>query len=198
MMTRRPKHSGQHDIDHARENFEASVKAGRPDYRFVALAIGAAPVAPPEWAMLACIAEKEREEKRSAAVAGGDSIDAVLDELIRFYDREQQRRTSAGHLNTAKPTSLRAALMAVYELLGEVSSTGYADDGWLRTARRAWEREQKEDRRESYFVLAGWNITGRIERVLMALQGPEFGYPSDPVKELWLQEEAGRSAKGLP
>lgn len=194
-MPRTRKVSGQNSIDHARELFERSVKVGRPDYRYVVLAIGAAPIAPPRWAILACIAAKEREELLPPSFVNAGQIGLILDELVRFYDREQQHRRAQPHLDS-KPSSLRSALIAVCGQLGIDPGKAGADDSWLRSARRAWEREQNQDRRQSHLELDGWCVTGRIERVLLAIQGPEFGYPSDPIKELWLREHEGSGQEG--
>jgi len=186
-MARGSKKSGQSEIDNAKELFEQSVERGRPDYRFVALAIGAASIRPPLWAIEACILERETTERMPAAGTVADEVGEVLDQMVRYLAVLQQDRPRDPPGSEHVPPSLREAIIASCRTLGlrtkQLDASG--NDDWMRDVRRAWDWEQVNDGRAGYLVLDGFNTTGRIDRVLTALYGAEMGMPSDPIKALW-------------
>jgi hypothetical protein len=198
-MARGLKKSGQSEIDNAKALFEQSVERGRPDYRLVALAIGAAPLRPPSWAIEACILAKETTERIPAAGTVPDEVGEVLDQIIRYYAGWQQDRPRDPPGSEHVPPSLREAIIASCRTLGLRTKQldGAGNDDWMRDVRRAWDWEQVNDGRDSYLVLDGFNTTGRIDRVLTALYGAEMGMPSDPIKALWQHDQKKEPKKPI-
>jgi hypothetical protein len=180
-MGNKRRSSGHTEVENARQLFEQSRERGKPDFRFVALAIGSAPVRPPAWAIRACIEECEATELRSAALS--PHVDVVLDEMIRVLDEHQQK---GGDL---RKKSVRSAILEATSRTSVCDAArGPLDDDQIRRIREAWDREQIEDRRHSVFPLEGYETTHRTDRVLTALYGEEWGMPADPVKALWRAE----------
>ncbi|MFK4005022.1 hypothetical protein [Qipengyuania sp. NPDC077563] len=171
-MSNKTRRSGHSHIENAQQLFERT-----GDYRYVALAIGSSPTKPPKWAMQACLAECERTESKAYSV-DEDRIGQVLDDTIRaLANHERDTRKNCR-------MSLRAAIL---KATGRVSGP-LDEDSEVRPYRRAWDREQKEDRRHSYLGLEGYETTHRIHRVLMEEYGREFGMPTDPLKDFWRAE----------
>lgn len=190
-MARGSKKSGQSEIDNAQVLFRQSVERGRPDYRFVALAIGAASIRPPSWAIKACILEREKTERMPAAGTVADEVGEVLDQMIRYFASWQQDRPRTSPGSEHVPPSLREAIIGSCRTLGLRTKQfdGSGNDDWMRDVRRAWDWEQLNDGCDGYLVLDGFNTTGRIDRVLTALYGEEVGMPSDPIKAVWQYEQ---------
>lgn len=180
----RPKlASGHNQIRNARRLFDTSVANGTPDFRYVALAIGEVPIKPPKWAIDACIEEKELTETASASVARED-IGIVLDEAIRiFYDHEEETNRDGSELPFA--AAIREACKRTNKFLGFDGSLGASE---LKTIRDAWKREQKESNLESNLFLEGFKPTERIDRVLIAKLGSEFGMSTNPMRDIWDHE----------
>lgn len=186
-MGRPNNNSGHWTVENAEQLFIKSVADGKPDFRLVALAIGAAPISPPRWAIYACIEEKEREQRKpptSSFYVSSSEIDKVLNKLIRhLYDRQEERETNPVTMNDLPPP-IRSSLIKTLELLNLPVEEG-ANDDWLRPYRRAWEHEQAQDACWSAHRLEGYVMTFRIDRELQAYMGELVGYPPDPVQALW-------------
>lgn len=191
-MGRKKQYGPGYDIHHAEALFEQSVNKSTPDYRYVALAIGKSPAAPPDWAILACI-QARREEERKAASLTPKLVSPVLDDLVRFFAREQwefedRMMNSAEPLPEFSPTPFRKALRLV--LSGRDRWKDYinsADDNWQAPFREAWRREQRLDILQShYFRLDGFKTTSRFERVLCQLVAQEYDGPEDLEFAAWI------------
>lgn len=180
-MGNKRRSSGHAEVENARQLFEQSKERRKPDFRFVALAIGSFPIKPPAWAIRACIEECEATELRSAALS--PHVDKVLDEVVRVLDEHQQ---ASGDL---RKKSVRSAVLEATSRLGVYDAEeGPVDDDQIRRIREAWDREQSEDRTRSVFPLEGYQTTYRTDRVLFAVYGEELGMPADPAKALWRAE----------
>lgn len=182
--------SGYAEIANAERMFRQSVKNRKPDFRYVALAIGASPLKPPRWAVWECIMEHDRTAGRPASNVG--KLGELLDEVVRVYARVQFQNEDKGRDRAIARPSLRAAIIQARAFLerGGASSSD-ANDDWMKTATRAWNTEQ-ETVAESYFHLDGWNTTSRINRVIEGMIGRENGYPTDLQTAFWMLEEIAR------
>jgi hypothetical protein len=188
-MARPKNNSGHWTVENAEQLFVKSVADGKPDFRFVALAIGSAPVSPPRWAVWACIEERDRElRKPPSTSAEAQKINVVLNELVRFLYRNQEQREADPASRDLSPPSLRSAIIEVFGLLHYKVENGGNDD-WLQPYRRAWKIEQKQDKCSSVYRLDGFEMTIRIDRELHAYIGELEGYPSDIVSALWMTNE---------
>ncbi len=184
-MANKRKTSGHYEISEAQSLFEQSKAIGKPDFRYVALAIGNCPPKPPQWAIEACIAERNETqiqpfslEKRRTGI--------ILDEVVRVLDENEQSGREP------KKMSLRAAIITTIKRIDpEFDPTAPMDDNSIRTIRKAWNREQKEDRVQSQYSLTGYQMTSRIDRVITASIGKEFDMPTDPIVDFW-QAENGK------
>lgn len=189
-MGRKKLMSGATKIANAEQLFEASVRNGKADFRYVVLAIGSSPTKPPSWAIWQCLEERRREETRAAA--GLTDIDRILDETVLVFFRQQQTSGDALH---KRGLSLRAAIIRACSLLGERTSPSdgkQGDDSWFRDVREAWLHEQANDPSQSAFQLDGWNMTARIDRVIMRACSVEYDGIADPAKAAWIIEEVSR------
>lgn len=195
-MGRKKQYGPGYDIHHAEELFEQSVERKKPDYRYVALAIGKSPVAPPDWAILACIQARQEEERKAASLTP-DLVSPVLDDLVRFFAKEQwdfedRMKKSKKPLPVFTPTPLRKALRLV--LSGKERWKDHingANDDWQAPFREAWRREQENDVLQSHFFqLDGFKTTSRIERVLCQLLGQEYDGPEDLEYTAWIAKRS--------
>lgn len=199
----RPKRmSGHNEIANAQKLFERSQADGKPDYRYVALAIGASPGAPPDWAMLACIELRSTTEHRAARGIAND-IEFVLDEVVRLFDLQEQQFEQANEHKDGKipwgdykPPSLRAAILFVLEeqeLRRDRAIAG--NDDWFDDIREAWDWEQTHDR----LSIDGLNLslrtfypTHRIDRVMNAAVAEECHNPVDTDKWAWITQRLSK------
>ena len=184
-MGRKKQVGAGYNIYRAEELFRQSEADGKPDYKYVALAIGAAPAAPPSWAVLACI-ELRQEEEGQAARGHPTKVSAVLDDLVRFFDQKQreferQSQDSPEIRLAYSPPSFRSALRQVL-----ASDEGWkheidgANDDWQKPFRNAWRWEQENDLApSSFWQLDGFNTTSRIDRVMTQSVAAELGDPED-------------------
>ena len=193
-MGRKKRFGGAYTIQHAEELFEKSKADGHPDYKYVALAIGSSPAAPPSWALWACI--ELRQQKEDEAGRGNDNdIPVILNQIVRFYDREQRAfeenaNKQNGLTHSYVTASLRSAILSVLKnerlRKGMVSS---ANDDWFRDIREAWQWEQDNDCiTSSYWQLEGWKTTSRIDRVLTQDAAAELGDPNDLAGWAWITQ----------
>lgn len=86
-MGRPKRQSGGHIIQRSEELFRQSVHAGKPDYSYLALAIGASPGSPPPWAILECI--EFRSALQVKAARGDANVSGILDDMVRLLDSLQ-------------------------------------------------------------------------------------------------------------
>ncbi len=208
-MGRPKRHSGGHSIHHAEEMFRQSVANRNPDYSYVALAIGAAPQAPPSWAVLACI-ELRQQRERQPARGNAAEIEGILDDMVRFYDRDRRAFeltcTESPHaLDGYRAPALRSAILQVLKANGQRSeqSTSASDD-WFRDIRKAWEWEQEHDLAPSSFMELDeggigkdrklLKTTTRIDRVLMQSIAAEMGDPVDVQTWAWITKRMIQNA----
>ncbi len=200
---RKPRRSGNYTIKRAEHLFAQSVADGRPDYKYVALAIGAVPGSPPDWAIWACV-ELRLDEERKAARGNDDDIPAILDDLVRHYDREQRKfeHQSTGGLDTLdtyQPPSLRSAIRHVLKTKGlRTGRESENSDDWIRDIREAWDWEQENDLAPSSLMKlegfktregqerGGLKTTSRVHRVLMQSMAAELGDPEDSATWAWI------------
>lgn len=191
-MGNRKLRSGPNEVINAERLFRQSVENGRPDFRFVAIAIGECPFRPPTWAIWECILEKDRTARR--APSGTKEVGEILDEVVRFFAREEFARDNAAK-REARPPSLRRAIRSACGTLGKRTkylSAGSADTSWMKDIERAWRREQEEDVVPSTYVLSDWKTTRRIDEIMHGLLADEFGDLRDIQQSLWVANEIGR------
>ena len=199
---RKKKYGGAFTIEHSQMLFEQSVASGHPDYSFVALAIGSVPGSPPDWAIWACIKLRQAEERKAARGIDND-IPAILDEVVRYYDKKQreferQSQDALDALETYSPPSLRSAIRDVLTSKGLRSTREIeGNDDWFRDIREAWDWEQKHDLAPSSFMqleplkkngkeIPGLKITSRIDRVLGESVAAELDHPADTETWAWI------------
>jgi hypothetical protein len=192
-MGRPKRHSGGYAIQHAEELFRQSVEAGKPDYNYVALAIGSFPGSPPLWAVMECIEHRCDVEMRVAR--GQANVSAVLDDVIRLLDRLQHKfwlQTGGdGPSDRPKynPPSLRSTIIQVVKNHEKwTACIDSANDDWMKPIREAWDWEQKHDlsREVEGELLDGFETTSRINRVVMQSVAAERGDPEDIAKWAWV------------
>lgn len=192
-MGRKARHGGGYTVRHAEELFKQSVADGKPDYRYVALAIGSAPASPPPWAMWACV-ELRQQEERIAARGIDSEIADILDLLVRFFDEKQQEfeRDHPDARETYSPPSLRSAILHVLAACGRRGGrSAGANDDWFRDIRNAWTWEQENDLvPSSFWQLEGFHTTSRIDRVMTQSVAAELGDPHDVQLWAWITKKA--------
>lgn len=187
----RPKlTSGPHQVANAELLFRQSVARGKADFRYVALAIGAEPFQPPRWAVWECILEKDRVARR--APSGTKDVSVIMDEVVRFFAREQALREDHPERRTKRLPSLQQAVRSACDALG-VRARGVegpkADTSWMKDVERAWKREQDEDVVESHHRLLHFKTTKRISDIVEGLVAQECGHPPDLQQYLWMARE---------
>lgn len=186
--------SGPHQVENAHRLFLQSVERGSPDFRYVALAIGAEPFQPPRWAVWECILEKDRTARRAATTL--TEVDEILDEVVRYFAGEHFRRDDNPELRERPLPSLQKAIRAACATLGKrtksLDAPKNADTSWMKDVERAWKREQQEDVVESYHQLLEWKTTKRIADIVEALVAKEFGHPPDLQQYLWMAQRLER------
>lgn len=205
----KPKYGGTYAIQNSRQLFEQSCAEGSPEYKYVALAIGSSPGAPPDWAMWACI-EARQVEERSAARGIDPDIPAILDEIVRFYDRKQREfelgaKDALVQLDSYIVPSIREAIRDVLKRMGlRQKRDSRANDDWFRDIRNAWDWEQENDPSpdaSDWTRLQGLmkkrdgtqvpiKATARIHRVLMETMARENGDPEDVDTWAWITKRA--------
>lgn len=198
---RKSRYGAGYAIEHAERLFRQSVDEKRPDYKFVALAIGAAPASPPSWAIFECIQLRQREE-RNAGRGHEQNVSDILDDVVRFYDRaqrnfEDQCRNTSATLDDYSPPSLAKAIRQVLAEREERQDIACKVDGdWFRDVRNAWNLEQKNDLAPSAIMhldegkaakkRGGFlKTTHRIARVLQQSMAQEIGHPEDLATWAW-------------
>jgi hypothetical protein len=175
-------------VEQAEQLFAQSVASGKPDYKYVALAIGASPAAPPDWAVGACIELRRAEEQKSSRGICNDVSD-ILDEMVRHFDRTERAFYESGERKGGySPPSLRSTIRQATTALGQrKGDVNRADDDWCRDIIRAWNEEQKHDRApHSAWELEGFVTTARIDRVLTQAVAKELGDPEDTATWAWM------------
>jgi len=199
-MGRNKRLGGGYTIHNAEQLFEQSKADGKPDYRYVALAIGNAPASPPTWAICACIDARQEEEQKVARGVAND-IPAILDEIVRFYERsqiefERENRGTKHTLDDYFPPALQSAILWVLNDKGlRQAWSGSAETDWFKDIRRAWDWEQEHELAPSSYMQlepmktktgnergkerAGLYTTRRIDRVLSQSVAAELGDPVD-------------------
>lgn len=200
-MGRPKRQSGSTIIAQAEMLFVRSVEAGKPDFRYVALAIGATPQSPPDWAMLACI-ELRRDTDGQPGRGNSSDIEGILDGIVRFYDRceqehEQRVRQGSSAPSSYRPPSLRSAIRSV--AAGKRDDHANGNDDWCRDIRCAWEHEQEFDLApHSLFQFEQDNIpknkrwlhtTARIDRVMREAVADELDHPLDVETWAWVTKK---------
>ena len=156
------------------------------DFRYVALAIGAAPIAPPFWAMWECVAEHHRTERRAKSHLS--EVDLILDEMARQIAKEHFARMDGINSNEAPFPSLAEFIRRSCRITGlrtdKLEHT--ADDNWTRDIRRAWDYEQRTPLKFDAWNLPQTKMTERIDRIVTEMVGAELGLPTAPIRDLWL------------
>lgn len=173
--------SGAEQITNAEALFDET-----GDFRYVALAIGAAPIAPPFWAMWECVAEHHRTEL--IAKSNYPELDIILDELARQIAKEHFAR-----MDGRKPDERPFPSLAEFTRRS-CRATGLrtdkldqnANDDWARDIRRAWDHEQKLPAAYDPWELPNCKMTDRIDRVVTEMVGAELRMPTNPIKDVWL------------
>ena len=196
-MGRKRLVSGPHEVANAERLFRASEERGQRDFRFVAMAIGAEPYRPPNWAIWECIAEKDRAGRRAAS--GLDEVGEILDEVARYFARDHFRRDDEPGYRMARHPSLQKAIRVACATLEkrtkDVNGPKRAETTWMKDIERAWKREQQEDVVDSYYRLLDWKITRRIDDVIEGLLAEEYGYKTDLQRHLWMARQPGPQTK---
>lgn len=196
----KPKHGGNFYIVNAERLFSET-----NDFRYVALAIGAHPVRPPQWAIEACIAERLVTERSTLMASQLKNASRILDLAVALmakhedeyflpgtYFEDEQSRVEWYRFNEhrykAKPlvTSFREALLSIEPHERNI-------DAAIRNLRNAWEREQREEKLDealpSVLRLRKIPTTSRINRVLMTMEGwnsaPDSPFSTDPELLVW-------------
>lgn len=159
-----------------------------PDFRYIAIAIGAEPTRPPPWAVWQCILEKDRTARRAAT--NTVEVHRILDEVVRYLATEQFFRDDHPEEGEKASPELGAAIRAACATLGLrmdfVSGPKSAETDWMKDVKRAWEREQEEGSVDSYHRLFNWKITPRVHEVMDGLVADELGHPRDFQKIFWM------------
>lgn len=202
---RKPGLSGSYVINRAEDLFDQSCAEGKPDFHYVALAIGANPASPPDWAMLACI-EAHDAKVRNAAAGIDNDIPIVLDGIVRYY-LEKQREFEIENdyeyeaLEGYVVPPLNQAITTVLKQMGlRQSRASKGETDWFKDIRRAWEWEQKNDPApfsKHLFTLDGKMkrrggrlvpiaATSRIDNVISETLAEENGDPPQTRKWAWL------------
>jgi hypothetical protein len=192
-MGRPIRHSGGYKIQNAETLFRQSVEAGKPDFSYIALAIGTSPGSPPPWAILQCI--ELRSAMQMSTARGHPNVSGILDDIIRLLDRLQHNwwmQTGGDGSKTMRPKYKRPSLRSVIINVAKEHSAwrdfvGSADNDWMKPIREAWDWEQKYDLASDVGgeLLDGFATTSRIERVVMENVAAENGDPADMAKWAW-------------
>lgn len=190
MVARGPKlkHGGSFYIANAeRLFFETN------DFRYVALAIGANPVRPPDWAIEACIAERMATERTTSMTSFAKKGPRILDLAIALMAKHEDDFFLAGRdidesQYEEKPlaTALREALLAIDPNPADIV-------GAVKNLENAWKREQREELLDetlpSVQRLREIPTTARIHRVLTAMEewnsAPGSPLSADPELLVW-------------
>ena len=88
-MANKRSTSGAKEIINAEELFRKSVSANKPDYRYVALAIGQNAVVPPRWAIIECILARKAAEGAPSlkpTIRAGEILDQIIVEFVAHKD----------------------------------------------------------------------------------------------------------------
>lgn len=179
------KMSGGEEIANAKELFDKGVSNGKPDFRYVALAIGATPASPPRWAMLECLLEYEQTLRLTSSRVTTDRPEndphKMMDAIALAYLKEHVRQESINRTRRTKP-HLREMIRKGYEALA-LKPWPYGSDGdSYKQWERKWEGEQKNARIEGgyEYELFDLYMTPRIEEIITAFTGREMNLPEKP------------------
>lgn len=176
-MANKAAKSGTAEIRNARKLFEGSENTDDARFRYAALAIGKNPLTPPKWAIEACIKERRRTE-RIAATRAGEEDGKILDEMaVLLIEHELAQPTSK-----SQHPSLASILREAAKRVDRDKQKPNGDA--LRTARRAWDKEQQQFGDDAVLV-AGQKSTPRIERIKARFFGVEYGTSSDPAVDTY-------------
>lgn len=189
--------SGPNEIENARNLFEASVEKRKPDYRYVALAIGENPLKPPIWAVWACIELRDAAMNSAASKVAHTSL--AMDEIVRFFAKEQFLRDDQPERRGDPVPELRTAIGAARDALaknGKSVGQGEAEAGYFALMMRMWEREQEEDAVESHYMLFDWKVTKRIDWIIHSLIAHEEGHPPQVEQAIWMVNAFDQSTDG--
>jgi hypothetical protein len=196
---RKPRFGAGYSIKHAQELFRRSVDEGHPDFKYVALAIGEAPASPPSWAVLACIELRKRDERQTAR-GHSETINVILNEIVRFYIRAEREFIKGFNTYEAfdnyTPPTLRSAILSVLKERDPNTNADGANDDWHRDIREAWNREQidcllpssdmqLEQGKPSVRAKRKLKTTIRIDNVLRQSVAEELGHPTDLQTWVW-------------
>ncbi len=182
---------GSEVIRRAEELFQASVEVGKPDFNYVAMAIGASPLYPPDWAIFACINLKMRTEMNPPIAtqlqtpSGVNVTGKVLDDAIRTL-------VDFGETTKGRNEAIREA-MKQNEL--KVS------DAEIENLRHAWDREiaqstavwaKSEHIQDIEHPFKATRRVARVLRQLAAEQGDAELGQEDQQAAIWLAKVAGK------
>lgn len=163
--------SGSEEIARAEELFLKSVQDGKPDFRYVVLAIASQPHFPPPWAMLACISELEATRQRAAVKrTATNKMDAMLDGIARAYIEELDRRDDPKSANEEVPSFNEMVRRAHLNTFGEPLSRASENDTY-RVYKRKWDAEQANAATGNASPFLGVKVTPRIEAITNQFYG---------------------------
>lgn len=189
-MGRKKLRSGGEEISNAKVLFDASRAKGHADFRYVALAIGASPAAPPLWALMECFMECLRTEKLAGSEASLEqgTVDLVIEEMARQLALAHFAPELSPEISPDSKLSKTELVHRACRALGvNLEHLDYrADTDWMRSILRAWDREQLAPLPYDYWEFPGFKLTHRIDRVTTAIVGKLEGLPTSPEKALWV------------
>ena len=143
------RYIGALELENAEALFRQSVEDGSPNYRYVAMAIGAEPLTPPAWAVLACLHLKGTTEKSAGSSMerpDGDVLDEAIRIIARHEDRMFEIRMAARSLGDGANIDRRdrfpvkRAIEQAYFALNDGEEIGESN---YRRIRRLWDDEQR-------------------------------------------------------
>lgn len=190
-MARTRKKSGSEQLAKARTLFQESVENGRPDFRYVTLAIGAAPHNPPRWAMLECILEHERTLHLASTLTEAKTpqndprtmMDAIalayLGELVRQEEKPRSERVAP---------KLQEMIRLAYQSISGEPWPDKSDSDAYRNWERWWNDEQQRGELESGsgYELFDLRITPRIEALITSFTGRELDFFEEPARNAYV------------
>lgn len=184
----RPKvPSGGSEIVGVKELFDKSVEKGRPDFRYLALAIGSSPAKPPTWAMLECRFEFERTRRQASSET--DHLHKMLDEIAWAYVEELARREDSKRDRDDPPPPFKEMVRRAYWASEKTTLPRASENDAYRIYSRKWNDEQENAIIESWHFLFDWKITPRIAAVMDRFVGEEMGMSENPGMEAYLFQQ---------
>lgn len=184
-MARARRIGGAVKVRDARRLFEET-----GDYKYVALAIGAAVNDPPKWALIECWRLKKITQSDPAMATNLPAASRIMDRAIELMiEHEDQQRNTPTNENCSiqrmpssgfnvrplpKETALKRALAEI--------APDREEQAAIEALKKAWQREEQEelvnwetDRREPNGVsIEGYRTTYRIERVIYRVEAKKL------------------------